>query len=72
MARKKREWYPGATYHVMSRGNRRGAIFSEHGDYLFFLELIAKGKWGQTPLRKCYKCCENVAMDVVDDKCTMW
>jgi len=42
MARKKREWYPGATYHVMSRGNRRGAIFSEHGDYLFFLELIAK------------------------------
>lgn len=27
---------------------------------------------GQTPLRKCYKYCENVAMDAVDDKCTMW
>ena len=22
MSRKKRVWYPGATYHVMSRGNR--------------------------------------------------
>ena len=42
MARKKREWYPGATYHVMSRGNRRGAIFTEQGDYLYFLEHIAK------------------------------
>ena len=28
MARKKREWYPGAIYHVMSRGNRQKAIFN--------------------------------------------
>ncbi len=40
MARKKRVWYPGATYHVMSRGNRRTEIFKEHSDYIFFLELI--------------------------------
>ena len=40
MARKKRVWYPGATYHVMSRGNRRGAIFKETLDYIEFLELI--------------------------------
>ena len=26
MSRKKRIWYPGATYHVMSRGNRRSYI----------------------------------------------
>ena len=40
MARKKRVWYPGAIYHVMSRGNRRTAIFIEEYDYVHFLECI--------------------------------
>jgi len=40
LARKKRQWYPGATYHVMSRGNRRNAIFKEKYDYVTFLEYI--------------------------------
>ena len=40
MARKKRVWYPGAIYHVMSRGNRRAPIFTERSDYLWFLEYI--------------------------------
>lgn len=40
MARKKRIWYPGATYHVMSRGNRRNSIFKEDADYLMFLECL--------------------------------
>ena len=44
MARKRRVWYPGATYHVMSRGNRRNAIFQDHADYLYFLELVSKVK----------------------------
>jgi REP element-mobilizing transposase RayT len=44
LARKKRIWYPGATYHVMSRGNRRGAIFKDQGDYLEFLETITRVK----------------------------
>ena len=42
MSRKKRVWYPGATYHVMSRGNRRAAIFTDHADYLQFLEYIIR------------------------------
>jgi REP element-mobilizing transposase RayT len=42
MARKRRIWYPGATYHVMSRGNRRMAIFKDHTDYMFFLEQVSK------------------------------
>ena len=29
MSRKKRIWYPGASYHVMSRGNRRTVLFKE-------------------------------------------
>lgn len=40
MARKKRVWYPGAKYHVMSRGNRRAAIFQETNDYISFLSLL--------------------------------
>lgn len=40
MARKKRTWYPGATYHVMSRGNRRAAIYKDHADYISFLNII--------------------------------
>ena len=37
MPRKKRDWYPGATYHVMCRGIRRMAIFREEEDYEMFL-----------------------------------
>ena len=44
MSRPKREWYPGATYHVMSRGNRRTAIFKDESDYLDFLEYISETK----------------------------
>ena len=44
MPRKKRIWYPGATYHVMSRGNRRTAIFKENGDYLDFFEYLGNVK----------------------------
>ena len=40
MPRKKRIWYPGATYHVMSRGNRRNAIFRDETDHLDFLEYL--------------------------------
>ena len=42
MARKNRNWHPGGIYHVMSRGNRKAAIFKEEYDYHFFLELIGK------------------------------
>lgn len=41
MGRKKRIWYPGAIYHVMSRGNRRTMLYKEPEDYLRFLECIA-------------------------------
>ena len=50
MPRKKRVWYPGATYHVMSRGNRRTAIFKDETDYLEFLEclLMVRESYGFT------------------------
>lgn len=40
MARKERVWYPGAVYHIMSRGNRRSDIFKDEGDYGSYLEII--------------------------------
>lgn len=42
MARKNRVWFPGAMYHITSRGNRRGALFYDHEDYLMYLELLEK------------------------------
>ena len=29
LARKKRQWYEGTSYHLMGRGNRHGVIFRE-------------------------------------------
>lgn len=40
MARKKRVWYPGAIYHVMSRGNRKKNIFEDVEDYVRFLDIV--------------------------------
>ena len=40
LPRKKRIWYPGAAYHVMSRGNRRTAIYKDEADYCHFLDII--------------------------------
>ena len=40
MARKRRIWYPGAIYHVMSRGNRKKNIFEDVEDYVRFLDIV--------------------------------
>lgn len=43
MPGKPRIEYAGAFYHVMSRGDRREAIFRDHGDRLLFLETLEQG-----------------------------
>ena len=40
MARRPRLLYPGAVYHVMSRGNRKAAIFEDDDDRRRFFETI--------------------------------
>src|SRR5438876_8631708 len=42
MARKLRVQYPGAIYHVMSRGDRRDAIFESDDDRRLFLETLGQ------------------------------
>ena len=44
MARKNRVWFPGAVYHIISRGNRRKMIYRDESDYLDFLERLEKVK----------------------------
>lgn len=40
MSREKRIWYPGASYHVMSRGIRRSAICKDQFDYEQFCMIL--------------------------------
>jgi REP element-mobilizing transposase RayT len=42
MARSVRIEYPGAFYHVLSRGDRREAIFLDEDDRLLFLEALGE------------------------------
>jgi putative transposase len=44
MARKPRIHFPGALYHIISRGNRRQNIFREHRDYQRYLEFLKEYK----------------------------
>ena len=40
MPRKKREWYPGAQYHIMCRGNHRAEIYRDDEDRQVYLTLL--------------------------------
>ena len=42
MARPLRIEYPGAVYHVTSRGNERSLIFRDEKDRLAFLDTLAR------------------------------
>ena len=36
----KREWYPGASYHVTTRGNHRNDIFRDKDDFVYYLSFM--------------------------------
>lgn len=44
IGRKPHIWFPGATYHIMSRGNRKLTIFHEDSDYRMFFRLLIEAK----------------------------
>jgi len=44
MARKKRIWYPGAQYHIMTRGNRRSDLFEKSEDFIIYLHILSETK----------------------------
>lgn len=41
MGRKKRIWVPQYFYHIVSRGNRRDALFKDDGDFKTFLHILS-------------------------------
>jgi REP element-mobilizing transposase RayT len=44
VVRKKRIWYPGAVYHIVSRGNRKCQLFRDKRDYDYYLDILRKVK----------------------------
>lgn len=44
LARKPRIWYPGAMYHIISRGNRKSALFYDDQDLQTYLTILEKTK----------------------------
>ncbi|MFD4927433.1 transposase [Peribacillus butanolivorans] len=44
MPRKPRIWYPGAMYHITSRGNRHSNIFLDDKDRLRYLHHLEETK----------------------------
>ena len=42
MARALRKWFPGATYHIMARGNHRQPIIRDEIDCSVFVELLSQ------------------------------
>lgn len=40
MGHKKRIWYPGAKYHIISRGNKKKSIFLDLVDHLIYLDIL--------------------------------
>ena len=44
MPKKKREWYPGAVYHIMCRGNRRSDLFRDEEDFLVYLSILQEAE----------------------------
>ncbi|MDC7292999.1 transposase [Butyrivibrio sp. DSM 10294] len=41
MSRELKVWYPGAIYHVMSRGNHKNDIYIDSEDYIMFLKILS-------------------------------
>ncbi len=45
MPRKKREWYPGAQYHIMCRGNHRADIYRDDEDRHVYLTILEEERY---------------------------
>ncbi|MDQ0482378.1 transposase [Guptibacillus hwajinpoensis] len=44
MARKKRNWFPGAKYHITCRGNRKAPLFEERIDRLKYFAFLEQAR----------------------------
>jgi REP element-mobilizing transposase RayT len=44
LSRSHRIWFPGATYHITSRGNRKSIIFYDDFDHIAYLEFLEEAR----------------------------
>lgn len=44
MARQNRIWFPGATYHITARGNRKSVLFHDSQDIRKYMEILKETK----------------------------
>jgi putative transposase len=44
MGRKRRTWFPGAKYHITSRGNRKSTLFYDDEDRMKYLSFLKESK----------------------------
>lgn len=44
LARKRRDWFPGAKFHITSRGIRKSPLFYDDVDREYYLDLLAETK----------------------------
>lgn len=54
MGRKKLVWYPGAIYHITTRGNHRNDIFRDGQDYLVYLTILKEALEKYDGILYCY------------------
>jgi putative transposase len=54
LPRKKREWYPGAVFHITNRGNHRNDIFRDGEDYLVYLTILKESLEKYKSILYCY------------------
>lgn len=73
MPRKKRVWYPGATYHIVSRGNRKSHLFRDQLDFEFYLDILRKikAKCGFSLLSYCLMS-NHVHLHIKTEKVEVW
>jgi REP element-mobilizing transposase RayT len=45
MGRKRRAWFPGAKYHITSRGNRKSTLFYNDEDRMKYLSFLRESKF---------------------------
>lgn len=54
MVRKQVIWYPGAVYHITTRGNHRNDIYRDGEDYLVYLSILKEALEKYNGILYCY------------------
>jgi len=73
MPRKKRTWFPGAAYHIISRGNRKSELFRYSIDYKYFLSILKQTK-NDYPFKLMFYCLmrNHIHLQIKTEEVEIW